>query len=122
MSGDRKRLIAVRLNILSRKLVPTVLAVIWFTTFGGTALDIEMSGAYPLADVATSEVELTLFYMLEQLPLTTISSILAIIVVGIFFVTSADSAAFVLGSMTSGGKLNPSFKLSRGNVIRFCTD
>ena len=39
----------------------TVLAVIWFTTFGGTALDIEMSGAYPLADVATSEVELTLF-------------------------------------------------------------
>ncbi|KGA95567.1 glycine/betaine ABC transporter [Alkalihalobacillus alcalophilus ATCC 27647 = CGMCC 1.3604] len=92
-------------------LVPTLLAVIWFTTFGGTALEIEMSGMYPLADVALNEVELTLFYMLEQLPFTTIVSILAIIVVGIFFVTSADSAAFVLGSMTSGGQLNPSYKL-----------
>ncbi|KYG34761.1 BCCT family transporter [Alkalihalobacillus trypoxylicola] len=92
-------------------LVPTLLAVIWFTVFGGTALEIEMSGIFGLAEVATNEVELTLFYMLEYLPLTVISSILAIIVVAIFFVTSADSAAFVLGSMTSGGKLNPSFLL-----------
>lgn len=64
-----------------------------------------------MASVATNEVELTLFYLLDQLPLTMISSILAVIVVGIFFVTSADSAAFVLGSMTSNGSLNPSFKL-----------
>ncbi|WP_144557570.1 BCCT family transporter [Shouchella miscanthi] len=92
-------------------LVPTVMAVIWFSVFGGTALDIQLSGVFDMASVATNEVELTLFYLLDQLPLTMISSILAVIVVGIFFVTSADSAAFVLGSMTSNGSLNPSFKL-----------
>ncbi|KKI85474.1 BCCT family transporter [Shouchella clausii] len=92
-------------------LVPTLMAVVWFCVFGGTALHIEISGLFPLAEIAQSEVELTLFYMLQNLPFTTISSILAVIVVGIFFVTSADSAAFVLGSMTSNGMLNPSFKL-----------
>ncbi|GAF15632.1 LOW QUALITY PROTEIN: high-affinity choline uptake protein BetT [Bacillus sp. JCM 19046] len=92
-------------------LVPTLMAVIWFSVFGGTALDIEIQGIFGMADIANSEVELTLFYMLDQLPLTLLSSILAVLVVGIFFVTSADSAAFVLGSMTSNGSLNPAFKL-----------
>jgi glycine betaine transporter len=92
-------------------LVPTMLAVIWFSIFGGTALDIEMEGIFPLAELASTEVELTLFAMLEQLPLGLISSLLAVTVIALFFITSADSAAFVLGSMTSGGSLNPSFRL-----------
>ncbi len=61
------------------------MAVIWFSVFGGTALDIEIQGIFGMADIANSEVELTLFYMLDQLPLTLISSLLAVIVVGIFF-------------------------------------
>lgn len=92
-------------------LVPTMLAIIWFSTFGGTALNMEMEGIFPLAELAGTEVELTLFAMLEQLPLALISSILAVLVIALFFITSADSAAFVLGSMTSGGSLNPSFGL-----------
>lgn len=92
-------------------LVPTLLAIIWFSTFGGTGLHIDMEGIFPLADVAGNEVELTLFAMLEQLPLPLISSILAVLVIALFFITSADSAAFVLGSMTSRGTLNPSFRL-----------
>jgi glycine betaine transporter len=92
-------------------LVPTLLAVVWFSIFGGTALNIELEGIYPLAELATTEVELTLFAMLEQLPLGLISSLLAVTVIALFFITSADSAAFVLGSMTSGGSLNPSFGL-----------
>jgi glycine betaine transporter len=92
-------------------LVPTLLAVVWFSTFGGTALNIELEGVFPLAELASTEVELTLFAMLEQLPLSLITSILAVAVIGLFFITSADSAAFVLGSMTSGGSLNPSFGL-----------
>jgi glycine betaine transporter len=92
-------------------LVPTLLAIIWFSTFGGTALHIEMEGIFPLAEVAEQEVELTLFSMLEQLPIPLISSILALFVIGLFFITSADSAAFVLGSMTSRGTLEPSFRL-----------
>lgn len=92
-------------------LVPTLLAVIWFSTFGGTALNIEMDGIFPLAEIAGSEVELTLFAMLEQLPLPLISSLIAVLVIALFFITSADSAAFVLSSMTSGGSLNPRFRL-----------
>src|SRR5690625_1129157 len=92
-------------------LVPTMLAVIWFSIFGGTALNIEMEGIFPLAELASTEVELTLFAMLEQLPWALISSILAVTVIALFFITSADSAAFVLGSMTSNGSLNPSFRL-----------
>lgn len=92
-------------------LVPTLLAILWFSTFGGTALNIELEGIYPLAELATGEVELTLFAMLEQLPMGMISSLLAVAVIGLFFITSADSAAFVLGSMTSGGSLNPTFRL-----------
>ncbi|MBP1968891.1 glycine betaine transporter [Virgibacillus natechei] len=92
-------------------LVPTLLAVIWFSTFGGTALNIEMDGIFPLAEIAGGEVELTLFAMLEQLPLPLISSLIAVIVIALFFITSADSAAFVLGSMTSGGSLNPKLSL-----------
>lgn len=91
-------------------LVPALLAVLWFSTFGGTALNIELEGIFPLSELAATEVELTLFAMLEQLPISLITSILAVAVIGLFFITSADSAAFVLGSMTSGGSLNPSFR------------
>jgi glycine betaine transporter len=70
-----------------------------------------MEGIFPLAELASTEVELTLFAMLEQLPWALISSILAVTVIALFFITSADSAAFVLGSMTSNGSLNPSFRL-----------
>ncbi|TSB46685.1 BCCT family transporter [Alkalicoccobacillus porphyridii] len=92
-------------------LVPTILAVIWFTTFGGSGLYFEMYGNAGLASIVADEVEVAMFVLLEQLPLTALISGIAIILVLIFFVTSADSAAFVLGSMTSGGNLNPGFKL-----------
>ena len=92
-------------------LVPTLLAVIWFTTFGGAGLFFEMYGNAGLANIVSSEVEVAMFVLLEQLPLTSLISGIAIILILIFFITSADSAAFVLGSMTSGGNLNPSLKL-----------
>jgi len=101
----------IREFIIGVLVVPAVLAIVWFSIFGGTALNIELQGIFPLAELATSEVELTLFAMLEQLPLPLISSLLAVLVIGLFFITSADSAAFVLGSMTSNGALNPSFRL-----------
>nr|WP_307728932.1 BCCT family transporter [Alkalicoccobacillus plakortidis] len=71
----------------------------------------EMYGNAGLANIVSSEVEVAMFVLLEQLPLTSLISGIAIILILIFFITSADSAAFVLGSMTSGGNLNPSLKL-----------
>ncbi|MHA6252557.1 BCCT family transporter [Oceanobacillus sp. CAU 1775] len=101
----------IREFIIGVLIVPAVLAIIWFSTFGGTALNIELAGIFPLAEQAATEVELTLFAMLEQLPIPLISSIIAIGVISLFFITSADSAAFVLSSMTSNGTLNPTFRL-----------
>ncbi|WP_058308036.1 BCCT family transporter [Gracilibacillus massiliensis] len=88
-------------------IVPALLAIIWFTTFGGTGLNVEMYGAGGLAELVNSDVELALFAMLAELPLSVITNTLAIILILIFFITSADSASFVLGSMTSNGDLEP---------------
>ncbi|GAE30765.1 BCCT family transporter [Halalkalibacter hemicellulosilyticus] len=88
-------------------LVPSLLAVIWFTSFGGTALNIEIAGSVPIGEMVTDNVEIALFATLGELPLSMITSFLAVILILIFFITSADSASYVLGTMTSKGSLNP---------------
>ena len=88
-------------------IVPSLLAILWFTTFGGTALHIELFGAGGLGPLINSQVELALFALLAEFPLSSITNIVAIILILIFFITSADTASFVLGSMTSNGDLNP---------------
>src|SRR5699024_7779816 len=75
---------------------------------GGTALNIELFGAGGLASLVTDNVELALFATFEQLPLTAITSTISMFLIFIFFITSADSATYVLGSMTSRGSLTPS--------------
>ncbi|WP_368504714.1 BCCT family transporter [Alkalihalophilus sp. As8PL] len=99
--------------------VPSLLAVLWFTTFGGTALNLEIAGQAPIADLVMSNVELALFATLGELPLSMITNVLAVILILIFFITSADSASYVLGAMTSHGSLNPklSVKLLWGFLI-----
>ena len=89
-------------------LVPSLLAVLWFTTFGGTALNLEIAGVGPIGDLVMSNVELALFATLGELPLSAITSFIAVVLILIFFITSADSASYVLGAMTTNGSLNPS--------------
>ncbi|TWI57856.1 BCCT family transporter [Halalkalibacter nanhaiisediminis] len=100
-------------------IVPSILAVLWFTTFGGTALYLEISGAAPIGDLVMNNVEVALFTTLAELPLSGITNVLAVILIAIFFITSADSASYVLGAMTSNGSLNPrlSVKLLWGFLI-----
>lgn len=100
-------------------IIPAFLAIVWFSTFGGTALNIEMNGNGGIAALVTGEVELALFATLAELPLSAITSVLALLLILIFFITSADSASFVLGAMTSRGSLNPkmSIKLVWGLLI-----
>ncbi|HLR23533.1 MAG TPA: BCCT family transporter [Pseudogracilibacillus sp.] len=88
-------------------IAPSVLALIWFTTFGTTALDVELNGAGGISDIVNQNEELALFSILSELPLGIVTSTLSLILIFIFFITSADSATFVLGSMTSRGSLNP---------------
>ena len=84
-------------------LAPVVIGVIWFTTFGETAIQQFEAGQGDLAD-GMSTASLTLFEMLNSLPIAEITSTAAIFLLVVFIVTSADSGALVVDAITSGGK------------------
>ncbi|MFA8439732.1 BCCT family transporter [Pueribacillus sp. YX66] len=86
-------------------LAPTLVTIIFFSVFGVSALNIEQHDIAKLSELATETVT---FGMYEHYPLSTVLSFVTIIVITIFFVTSADSATFVLGMFSTGGQLNPS--------------
>ncbi|SMG42670.1 BCCT family transporter [Paenibacillus aquistagni] len=88
-------------------LVPSVVGFIWFSFLGGTAIEMEMTGVAELAQLSTEQM---LFGVLEHMPFSLITSVLSIILIAFFFITSGDSATFVLG-MQSTGSLNPSTKI-----------
>jgi len=89
-------------------LVPTLVGILWFTVLGGTAIYGELSGTVSLvgADGAVN-VSTALFQMLESVPGTVFLSIGFLILIGIFFVTSADSGALVMGMIATGGEEEP---------------
>jgi len=86
-------------------LVPVVVTVVWMSTFGGAGIDQVIAGTGELAG-GIGDSSLALFQMLNELPLTSITSFLAIILVLVFFITSSDSGSLVIDSITSGGKLD----------------
>jgi len=88
-------------------LVPALLTFVWFSVFGGTAFDLQMNQGVDLASQALADVTTVLFAMFSHLPFSTVLSLIAVLLLSVFFVTSADSATFVLGMMTSNGNLNP---------------
>lgn len=85
-------------------LVPTLLCAFWFSSFGTTAVDMQLKG---IADIAGSATELVIFEMFDGLPLSFFISLIAIVLIASFFVTSADSATFVLGMQSTYGSLTP---------------
>ncbi|UNL85971.1 glycine betaine uptake BCCT transporter [Priestia koreensis] len=88
--------------------VPTILGGLWFSTFGGSAIFLDYFEKLPVFEVMSDKgTEVALFYVLQQLPMGTILSVIAIILIATFFITSADSATFVLGMQTTRGSLNP---------------
>lgn len=89
-------------------LAPTILTMIFFAVFGSSALRLENLGITQLSKLPTETVT---FGMFEHYPLGTLLSILTVVVIAIFFITSADSATFVLGMFTTKGALNPSNKV-----------
>ncbi|MCX5229744.1 BCCT family transporter [Streptomyces sp. NBC_00233] len=88
-------------------LVPSGATVVWFCVMGGTAIRLESTGAADLATTMKDGAEASLFAMLEALPIGTVTSVIAMILVMTYFITSADSASLVMGSLTSRGSLNP---------------
>ncbi|GLU88766.1 MULTISPECIES: BCCT family transporter [Agromyces] len=98
----------VREFVMGVIIVPTLLGILWFAVLGGSALAIELQtpGALTRPD-GTVDVQGALFQLLEYVPGTQIVTIGVIILIAIFFVTSADSGALVMGMIATGGQLNP---------------
>ncbi|MGL6251687.1 MAG: BCCT family transporter, partial [Billgrantia desiderata] len=85
-------------------LVPSLVSVLWMTAFGGTAID-QLVGA-GFEGVQDAALELQLFVMLGELPLTAITSFVGIVLVVVFFITSSDSGSLVIDTITAGGKVD----------------
>ncbi len=94
----------VREFLVAVLLVPSLVSVLWMTAFGGTALGQFIGDGF--TGVQDAALELKLFAMLGELPLTRISSFVGIILVVVFFVTSSDSGSLVIDTITAGGKVN----------------
>ncbi|GAA0587937.1 BCCT family transporter [Halomonas salifodinae] len=94
----------VREFLISVLIVPTLVSTLWMTAFGGTAIDQVVTEGFQ--GVVEAAVELQLFVMLGQLPLTAITSFVGIILVMVFFITSSDSGSLVIDSLTAGGKVD----------------
>ena len=101
----------IREFVLGTMLAPSLAAFVWFSVFGGTALTLQIMQGVPIADAVRADVSTALFVMLGQLPLGTLMSGVATVLVLLFFVTSGDSATLVLGMMSTGGQENPSARV-----------
>jgi len=95
----------VREFLIAVLLVPTLVTVVWMSAFGGTGLEQAAAGVGALAE-GIGDYTLATYQMLNELPLTAITSFVAICLVLVFFVTSSDSGSLVIDSITAGGKLD----------------
>ncbi|MEV7449183.1 MULTISPECIES: BCCT family transporter [Streptomyces] len=84
-------------------LVPSTVSLIWFAIFGGSAMKVKEGGG--LAGKDTPEGQL--FGLLQEFPIATVTSLLVMILVGIFFVSGADAASIVMGTLSQKGALEP---------------
>jgi len=98
----------VREFIICVLIIPTIVGVLWMTAFGGTAISQVINDGYQgvVETLSPWKPELSLFKMLEHLPLTQITSFIGIVLVIVFFVTSSDSGSLVIDSITAGGKID----------------
>jgi len=95
----------VREFMIAILIIPTIITMLWMSAFGGTALVQVENNIGELAN-GISSVSLAMFQMFDNLAMSSFISILGIILVLVFFVTSSDSGSLVIDSITSGGKVD----------------
>ena len=97
----------IRQFVFGVMLVPTFFTFFWFSVFGDTALHLIINQGYSeLIDQVKADNAIALFKLLEQFPFTSVASFLTVLLIALFFVTSADSGALVVDSLASGGALD----------------
>ncbi len=84
-------------------LVPTMVSLVWFCIFGGAAIRLQEMGT----DIAGGELESKLFTTLDAYPWATFTSIIVMLLVAIFFVSGADAASIVMGTLSERGASEP---------------
>ncbi|MFJ6670446.1 BCCT family transporter [Actinosynnema sp. NPDC091369] len=85
--------------------VPSLVSLAWFCVFGGTAIFTQRSGT-DLAGTASPEGQL--FGLLDRFPLATVAGVVVMVLVAIFFVSGADAASVVMGTLSQRGSIRPS--------------
>jgi choline/carnitine/betaine transport len=88
-------------------LVPSVVSLVWFAILGGSAVHAQQNGVDIYGD---GNSQSQLFTLLDQFPFATVASVLVMVLVAIFFVSGADAASIVMGSLSERGTIEPSRK------------
>ncbi|KUP06747.1 glycine/betaine ABC transporter permease [Bacillus coahuilensis p1.1.43] len=94
----------IREFLIGVLLMPAIVSFLWFSVFGTSAINVQTSGAIDLMSLGTEQM---LFAVFSEYNFSIILTVVAIILISTFFITSADSATFVLGMQTTYGSLTP---------------
>ena len=92
--------------VLGVLIVPTLLTFLWLSTFGGSAMFLELNSMADIAGAVTENIATSLYVLLEQFPISAVTSTVGVLLVTSFFITSSDSGSLVVDSLTAGGKLD----------------
>ncbi|ABM32609.1 BCCT family transporter [Paracidovorax citrulli] len=101
----------IREFVLGTVIAPTLVGFLWFSIFGGTALHLEIFRQVPLAAAAQADPATAMFAMFGAMPMGLAMSVVATMLVIVFFITSGDSATLVLSTMSTRGDPNPSARV-----------
>lgn len=96
----------IREFVLGVLFVPALLTFLWISVFGGSAIYQELLGNTQISEAVNANIATAIYHLLEQYPLPFVSSLLTVILVACFFVTSSDSGSMVVDTLTTGGKLD----------------
>ncbi|HCN16932.1 MAG: BCCT family transporter [Psychrobacter sp.] len=93
-------------------LIPMLILFFWFTTFGGVAIHMELASAVTgispgLVEAVQADTGSAIFKLVEYYPLAKPITLLVVVMIMLWFVTSSDSASFVIDMLTAGGDTNP---------------
>ncbi|WP_077324649.1 glycine betaine uptake BCCT transporter [Virgibacillus siamensis] len=94
----------IREFIVVVMIVPTAVCILWFGVFGGTSIYFDL---FQGTNIAGQSLETALFATFNEMPWSGVLSTISLFLIATFFITSADSATFVLGMQTTNGSLNP---------------
>jgi glycine betaine transporter len=97
----------IRQFVLGVLLAPSLGCFVWFSIFGGTAITMQISGEVDLIKAVNNDLSVGVFAMYQRINLGSIMSILMLIMISTFFITSGNASTYVLSMYASGGNLNP---------------